>query len=119
MEQGRAIRSYLKVLKEYHSSIKEIKNYDLKNKSMAYSVAISTGFDNSGEELLSSSIKYWKRSRKVPKEVVKNYFRQYKKMADRLLENKNNPKIKIEQNGETFYWLNAYFMPLLTPNNTL
>ncbi|MFV0531923.1 MAG: type VI secretion system protein TssR domain-containing protein [Flavobacteriales bacterium] len=117
--QGRAIRSYLKVLKEYHSSIKEIKNYDLKNKSMAYSVAISTGFDNSGEELLSSSIKYWKRSRKVPKEVVKNYFRQYKKLAERLLENKNNPKIKIEQNGETFYWLNAYFMPLLTPKKTL
>jgi hypothetical protein len=28
-----------------------------------------------------------------------------------MLSHRSNPAVKIQQNGQTFYWLNEYFMP--------
>jgi len=87
---------------------------------MAYSVAVSTGFDNAAEETLSKfKLSGWKQSKVVSNEIVRNYFKQYKTLADRLLNNKNNPKIIIDQNGEKFFWLNRFFMPTIEPVESL
>ena len=86
---------------------------------MAYSVAYTTGFDNAGEEILSKyELRGWKREKIVPKETVRAYFNQYQILANRLLDNKNSPKVMIAQNGEIFYWLNDYFMPKITPRES-
>lgn len=81
---------------------------------MAYAVALSTGLDNSDESIMSEFIlSDWKNKKLISKDVVQKYFKNYQQLSNRLLENKNNPKIKIDQNGTTFYWLNEYFMPTI------
>ncbi len=110
----------MKVLKKNDISTEGFKKSNFKKKAMAYSVAFTTGFDNAGEELLSKyELRGWKNGKVVPKEAVKAYFKQYQTLANRLLDNKNSPKVMIEQNGEIFYWLNDYFMPMVTPRETL
>lgn len=118
--QSSAVNAYIKVLKKYNLSAGKLNSGDLYEKSMAYSVAMSTGFDTSGEETLAKyMLSGWKQSKIIPQEAVKAYFKQYKMLADRMLENKGNPKVKIEQSGETFYWLSNYFAPLITPRESL
>lgn len=114
--QSSAINAYIKILKRNNLTTSRLGSGELKGKSMAHSVALSTGFDTSGEEILSKyKLSGWKKSKILPEESVKTYFKQYRLLADRLLENKNNAKIKIDQNGENYYWLSNYFAPLITP----
>lgn len=118
--QGSAINSYLNILKKHYSGDTKFDKSTHKNKSMAYSVAVSTGFDNSSEEMLSKyDLNAWKQSKIISEDRVKNYFKQYKTLADRLLNNKNNHEIIIDQNGERFYWLNRFFMPSTNPVESL
>ena len=118
--QASAINSYLNTLKKYYSGDTKFDKSKLRNQSMAYSVAVSTGFDNAAEETLSKfKLSGWKQSKVVSNEIVRNYFKQYKTLADRLLNNKNNPKIIIDQNGEKFFWLNRFFMPTIEPVESL
>lgn len=118
--QSNAVNAYIKVLKRNNVSAEKLSSSVIKNKSMAYSVALSTGFDTSADEILSKyMVSGWKESKIVPAEAVKAYFKQYRMLANRLLENKNNPKIKIDQNGETYYWLSNYFAPLITAQESL
>lgn len=118
--QSSAVNAYIKILKNRNLSPEKLTSSSLKEHSMANSVALSTGFDTSGEEILSKyMLAGWKNSKTLPEEAVKAYFNQYRMLADRLLENKNNPKIKIDQNGETYYWLSNYFAPLITPRESL
>lgn len=118
--QSSAVSNYLSVLKKYYSGDGKFEKSKLKSQSMAYSVAVSTGFDNSSEETLSKfKLSGWKQPKVISNEIVKNYFKQYKTLADRLLDNKSNPKIIIDQNGEKLYWLNRYFMPTTQPIESL
>ncbi|MBO6201104.1 MAG: VWA domain-containing protein [Chryseobacterium sp.] len=118
--QGSAINSYVKALKKYYSGEAKFDKSKLKNQSMAYSVAVSTGFDNASEETLSKyKLNGWKKPKVIASDNVKNYFKQYKTLADRLLNNKSNPKVIIDQNGEKFYWLNRFFMPTTQPVESL
>lgn len=116
----KAIREYLNVLEQYRVTGDDFKKRTFEKNTMAYSVAYTTGFDNAGEELLSKyQLRGWKKHKVVPKEAVQSYFKQYIALAERLLDNKNSPKVVIEQNGEIFYWLNSYFMPKITPREEL
>ena len=118
--QSSAINSYLNTLKKYYSGEAKFDKSKFKNNSMAYSVAVSTGFDNASEETLSKyKLTGWKQSKVIASDNVKNYFKQYKILADRLLNNKSNPKVIIDQNGEKFYWLNRFFMPTTQPVESL
>ena len=118
--QGAAVNSYLRTLKKHYSGDTKFDKSKLKNQPMAYSVAVSTGFDNAAEETLSKfKLSGWKQSKVISNDIVRNYFKQYKTLANRLLNNKNNPKIIIDQNGEKFYWLNRFFMPTIEPVESL
>jgi len=62
--QSKAVGNYLKVLKKYNAAPKKINSGDLLGKSMAYSVAMSTGFDNSGEDLVSKyTLSGWEKAK--------------------------------------------------------
>lgn len=114
-DQGAAVNKYIKILKNNNKTIDKLKTSELLKQPMCFSVAKSTGFDNSNEEIMNKFIlKGWKKDKVVGKKIVQDYFKNYKVLANRLLENKNNPKIKIVQNGSTFYWLSNYFMPSST-----
>ena len=118
--QGSAVNSYLNVIKKYYGGDNDFDKSKLRNQSMAYSVAMSTGFDNASEETLSKfKLSGWQQPNVISNENVKLYFKQYKMLADRLLNNKSNPKVVIDQNGEKFYWLNRYFMPSTEPASSL
>ncbi|MBL1223113.1 VWA domain-containing protein [Chryseobacterium sp. L7] len=110
--QSRAIKEYIRLLKKYNPTLKFLDKSELYEKPMSYAVALSTGFDNSEEELMSKfKLKGWKKPKIVLKETVRKYFKDYKDLAERMLTHRNNPAVKIQQNGQTFYWLNEYFMP--------
>lgn len=110
--QARAIKEYIRLLKKYNPTLKFLDKSELYEKPMSYAVGISTGFDNSEEELMSKfKLKGWKKSKIVLKETVRKYFKEYKNLAERMLIHRNSPAVKIQQNGQTFYWLNEYFMP--------
>ncbi|KXH79654.1 type VI secretion system protein TssR domain-containing protein [Chryseobacterium kwangjuense] len=110
--QARAIKEYISLLKKYNPTLKFLDKSELYEKPMSYAVGISTGFDNSEEELMSKfKLKGWKKSKIVLKETVRKYFKDYKNLAERMLIHRNSPAVKIQQNGQTFYWLNEYFMP--------
>jgi hypothetical protein len=61
------------------------------------------------------NLKAWKKSKIIISESVRTYFKYYKDLAERMLTYRNNPAVKIQQNGQTFYWLNEYFMPTMLP----
>ncbi|KFF27145.1 type VI secretion system protein TssR domain-containing protein [Chryseobacterium vrystaatense] len=110
--QSRAIKEYIKLLKKYNPTLKFLDKSELYEKPMSYAVGLSTGFDNSEDELMSKNkLKGWKKPKIVLKETVRAHFKEYKVLADKMLSNRNNPAVKIQQNGQTFYWLNEYFMP--------
>lgn len=112
--QSKAVSAYLKILKDNYNSLNDFPKRTLYEQPMAYSVAMSTGFDVSNEELMSKyMLKGWKKNKIVPENTVRKFFEQFKTLSDALLENKNNPKIRIEQNGEVYYWLNQLYMPSL------
>lgn len=114
--QARAVKEYMKLLKKYNPTLKLLDKGDLYEQPMAYAVGISTGFDNSEEELMSNyKLKGWKKSKIITSETVRTYFRHYKDLAERMLTHRNNPAVKIKQNGQEFYWLNEYFMPTMLP----
>jgi hypothetical protein len=114
--QARAVREYVKLLKKYNPTLKFLDKGDLYKQPMSYSVGVSTGFDNSEEELMTKyMLKGWKKSKIVTNETARNYFRHYKDLAERMLSHRNDPAVKIQQNGQTFYWLNEYFMPTMQP----
>ncbi|PQA96912.1 hypothetical protein B0A69_02270 [Chryseobacterium shigense] len=110
--QSRAIKEYIKLLKKYNPTLKFLDKSELYEKPMSYAVGMSTGFDNSEDELMSKyKLKGWKKPKIVLNERVRKYFKDYKELADRMLSHRNDPAVKIQQNGQTFYWLNEYFMP--------
>jgi len=114
--QSAAIKEYVNILKKYNPTIKFLDKSELYELPMSYAVGMSTGFDNSEEETMSKyKLKGWKKSKIVNKETVRTYFRYYKVLADRMLNHRNDPAVKIQQNGQTFYWLNEYFMPTMMP----
>ncbi len=115
-KQGRAVNEYIKLLKKYNPTLKFLDKSELYKQPMAYAVGVSTGFDVTEEELMSKyMLRGWKKSKVVTNETARTYFRHYKTLADRMLSHRNDPAVKIEQNGQTFYWLNEYFMPTLLP----
>ena len=82
---------------------------------MAYSLSIITGFDASNEEMFTKyTLQDWRKNKLVDNEAVRIYFKNFKILANRLLDNKNNRDIMIKQNGATYYWLNEYYTPALT-----
>ncbi|MBB6369073.1 type VI secretion system protein TssR [Chryseobacterium shigense] len=110
--QSRAINEYVRILKKYNPTLKFLDKSELYEKPMSYAVGLSTGFDNSEDELMSKyKLKGWKKSKIVLQETVRGYFKNYKQLAEHMLSHRNNPAVKIQQNGQTFYWLNEYFMP--------
>lgn len=114
--QSRAIKEFVQILKKYNPTTKFLDKSDLYEQPMSYAVGMATGFDNSEEELMSKyKLKGWRKSKIVTNETVRSYFRHYKDLADRLLSHRNDPAVKIQQNGQTFYWLNEYFMPTMLP----
>jgi len=114
--QARAVREYVKMLKKYNPTLKFLDKGNLYKQPMSYSIGVSTGFDVSEEELMSKyMLKGWKKSKIVTNETARNYFRHYKDLAERMLSHRNDPAVKIEQNGQIFYWLNEYFMPTMQP----
>lgn len=115
--QSSAVSAYVKLLKQNYNSLRDFPKKTLYEQPMSYSVAMSTGFDNSNEELMAKyMLKGWKKNKIVREATVKLYFEYFKTLSDRLLENKNDPKIRIEQNGEVYYWLNQDYMPTLMFN---
>ncbi len=115
-KQARALREYVKLLKKYNSTLKFLDKGELYEQPMSYAVGISTGFDNSDEEKMSKyKLKGWKKSKIITNEESRTYFKYYKELADRMLTHRKNPAVKIEQNGQEFYWLNEYFMPTMLP----
>lgn len=114
--QSKAINEYIKLLKKYNPTIKFLDKSELYEKPMSYTVAVSTGFDNSEEEMMSKyNLKAWKKSKIIINESVRTYFKYYKDLSERMLTYRNHPAVKIQQNGQTFYWLNEYFMPTMLP----
>ncbi|MDN3694528.1 type VI secretion system protein TssR [Chryseobacterium tructae] len=114
--QSRAIKEYVRLLKKYNPTIKFLDKGDLYELPMSYAVGMSTGFDLTEEEIMAKyKLKGWRKSKIVRNETVKNYFHRYKDLTERMLNHRNNPAVKIQQNGQTFYWLNEYFTPTMIP----
>lgn len=112
--QNRAISKFVKIVSKYNPTIEELSNSNLYGKPMTFAVMLSTGLDNSDESIMSEfKLQDWKNKKLISQEVVQKYFKNFQQLSERLLENKNNPKVKIDQGGTTFYWLNEYFMPTI------
>lgn len=115
-KQASALREYIRLLKKYNPTLKFLDKGELYEQPMSYAVGVSTGFDNSDEEIMSKfKLKGWKKSKIITNEQARTYFRHYKILAERMLTHRNNPAVKIKQNGQEFYWLNDYFMPSMLP----
>ncbi|AZA92604.1 Uncharacterised protein [Chryseobacterium nakagawai] len=113
--QSKAIKEYVKLLKKYNPTIKFLDKGDLYELPMSYAIGMSTGFDLSEEEILAKfKLKGWRKSKIVRNETVRTYFHNYKELAERMLNHRNNPAVKIQQNGQTFYWLSEFFTPTMT-----
>lgn len=115
-KQTTALREYVKLLKKYNPTLKFLDKGELYEQPMSYAVGISTGFDNSESELMSKyKLKGWKKSKIVTNDQAHTYFKYYKDLAERMLNYRKHPAVKIKQNGQEFYWLNEYFMPTTLP----
>ncbi|WP_313376249.1 type VI secretion system protein TssR domain-containing protein [Chishuiella sp.] len=114
-DQKVAIKRYMDIVKGNYTTLKDFQDKNLGEKTMAYAIASTTGYDVYNEDIMTKySLNNWRKKKIINPSIVKEYFDNYKVLAERLLENKNNKSIVIQQDGETYYWLNQYYLPNLS-----
>ena len=107
----KAIRYYVRFVKKLNPAINKRSRGCIYKQTMAETIAWQTGMNAPQEPLMNRSLREWKNSKDISDTTIEDYFNQYKNLATRLITHKNNAKIRIKYNGETYYWIGQEFVP--------
>ena len=107
----KAIRKYVGFVKKLNPTINKWSRGRIYKQTMAETITWQTGMRTPQEPLMNRSLREWKNSKDISDTTIEDYFNQYKNLATRLITHKNNAKIRIKYNGETYYWIGQEFVP--------
>lgn len=110
----KGLNHYLEIVSESTPTIKKIKRRKLKKMSMRELTKITTGFSSLPEnEWMDKTTKELIKNKELKLETVLQYFEQYRAIAAKLGSDKGDNIIRIEHQGQVFYWLNEEYIPIL------
>ncbi|NAW50015.1 VWA domain-containing protein [Elizabethkingia argentiflava] len=112
----KGLRTYLKVVSEHNPRLERIKRRKLKNMPVSELIKFTTGFSISGNSLMNMTPKEWIKNKKLSSASVLKYFEQYRDIAARLGISKGDALIRIDHEGQVFYWLNHDYIPIIKNN---
>ena len=107
----KAIRYYVRFVKKLNPAINKRSRGRIYKQTMAETIAWQTGMNAPQEPLMNRSLREWKNNKDISDTTIEAYFNQYKILATRLITHKNNAKMRIRYNGETYYWVGQEFVP--------
>jgi hypothetical protein len=109
----KSLRTYVKMISENTLAFKKIKRRKLKKMPMRGLVKITTGFPLTGNALMNMTPKKWIRHDEIRSDSVLEYFKQFRDIAVKLGVSKGDNAIRIEYEGQVFYWLDDEYIPML------
>lgn len=101
----KAIGAYVKLLRKMSLSFKKVSQREIYTQPLSVVIGSNTGFYMEKNDLMSKTLRDWKRDKNITQEQVFDYFKQYKTISTKLIMDKNNSQTKIRYNGQNFYWL--------------
>lgn len=105
------MRVYLKIISDYIPSSNKLSRRKLKRKAMNEIVKLSTGYYSEGDSLMKLTPKQWVKNNELKTKMVSDYFEQFKEIASKLTTSKSDNSIRIEHQGQIFYWLSDEYFP--------
>lgn len=108
------IRRYIRVARDkslLHN--KRMKKFLLEN-SMVIGLFQSTGlYGQSSDSLSNLQLKQWKQTRYINTKMLEDFFTSFKIKASEMEEYKGDKTMRLQQQGQSFYWLNSSYIPVL------
>jgi len=101
----------VRFVKKLNPAINKRSRGRIYKQTMAETIAWQTGMNAPQEPLMNRSLREWKNNKDISDTTIEAYFNQYKILATRLITHKNNAKMRIRYNGETYYWVGQEFVP--------
>lgn len=108
------LSTYIKFVSKNTPSLIKIKRRQLKKMPMGELLRITTGFTTNGNSSMDMTAKEWIKSRDIKLDSVLRYVEQFKEIAELMRVSKGDAAIRMEHEGQVFYWLNEAFIPKMT-----
>lgn len=113
LSKRECLRIYLNLVSESVPTLKKISRRKLKKMPMRELTRMTTGFSLAENPLMDLSAKEWIKNKDIKAETVLEYFEQFRETASKLGTFKGDNTIRIEHEGQVFYWLGEEYIPLL------
>ncbi|MDR0794400.1 MAG: hypothetical protein LBE82_13915 [Chitinophagaceae bacterium] len=111
--QRKAMRRYARALYGMQPTSKNTSRRGMRHKPMNEILKINTGyFSDDKNALMNSTLRSWKRTKTISVEKVFDFFEQHKMLADKLAVLKGDASLRINCNGQYFYWLTKDYIPI-------
>lgn len=107
-KQRRAYRKYKKYVRTYAKENNQHPDGKIKMMSLADAVYLYSGYVSSDT---TDNITTLRNLKKMDKVKALDIFNNFKYAADAMQENKNTGKVKINNNGNVYYWLDDKILP--------
>ena len=107
------LRTYQKNIANNNTTMKNIKRRKLKKMTRTELIKITTGFVINEDSLMNMTPKKWIKNKEISSEAVIDYFEQFREIAAKLAVSKGDTAIRVEHEGQVFYWLNEEYVPII------
>jgi hypothetical protein len=109
----KAIRRYVRLIHGMQPTLKNISKRKIRRKTMNEILKMNTGyFSDAQNPLMNRKLKSWEKRKTISAEKVFDFFEQHKMLADKLATHKGDASLRIDYNGQHFYWLTKDYLPI-------
>lgn len=106
-----AVKSFLKLASNNILSVKKYDTGKLQKMPMKDILQLTTGFSLTGYPIMDMTPKNWMKNRELKSTTVQAFFKEFGEIALRMGNVKGDKAIRMEHNGQVFYWLDDSFVP--------
>lgn len=110
----RMIRRYIRVARDKSLLDKKPTRKFLLDNTLSIGLFQGTGLYAMPSDSLSKlPLKQWKKTRWMKVKVLEDFFAGFKTKANEMEEHKGDKNVRLQQQGQFFYWLDQTYIPLL------
>lgn len=114
LNNQKMIRKYITAVRKNNRLASNKKRKFWRKNTMYLGLFQQTGlYRNPSDSNAKLTLAQWKHKDLLNTAMLKDFFRQFKSIADQIEEEKANQLRLVQQNGANFYWLNQTYLPVL------
>lgn len=102
-----------KLISENIATLSDLQVGELKTIPVRELIKITTDFRINSNALMDLTPQEWSRNKTIKSETVLKYFEQFREIAVKMGLSKSEKAIRIEHEGQVFYWLGEDFIPMI------